>query len=426
MQSEPFLAFNRIGFKKRYWRVNPFWWHLMGMPLVVLLGLMSRFGFDFSRIPEESHAMVFGSAIAYAFSAWYVSRFSRFPGKATMLAVLPAAALSFLILAAFLLLGRFYYSRGFLLVVFTLTTAWLFLGFILSKRLTPLTLAVTPFGSAKRLMEAMPQHCITLHIPTLPQAPVDAVVADLHSEMPWQWSRFLADCALKNIPIHHAATVFETLTGRVSLVHLSHGHLEGLLPSPTAMLGHRLLDYVLLLFILPLALPLMLVIALAIKLDSKGKVFFVQERIGQHNKPFEMIKFRSMHVDAEKNGAAFALQGDPRITRVGKIIRSFRLDELPQIFNIMKGEMSFIGPRPEQGAFAEQFMRDIPFYGYRHVVKPGITGWAQVSQGYTASVDATYIKLEHDFFYLKHLSITLDLYILARTVWTVLSRFGAR
>ncbi len=426
MHAESFLSLSRGAFKKGYGHFNPFLWSFLGLPLVIALGLVSRFGFHFSLVPQESHAMILGSAIAYALSAWYVSRFFRFPGKATILAVLPATALPFLLLALCLLFGRFYYSRGFLLVVFLATTLWLFGGFLLSRRLAPLKLAIIPFGSATRLPEVLPQHCIVLDKPALPQTPIDVIVADLHAQLPWQWSHFLADCALQNRPVHHVASVFEALTGRVSLEHLSQGHLEGLVPTPAAMMVHRLLDWLLLLFVLPLALPLMLVIALAIKLDSKGKVFFVQERIGQHNKPFFMVKFRSMHTDAEKNGAVFASQGDPRITRVGRLIRPFRLDELPQIFNVLKGEMSFIGPRPEQSAFVAKLEQAIPFYGYRHVVKPGITGWAQVSQGYAADTDATRIKLEHDFFYLKHLSLALDLYILARTFWTILSRFGAR
>src|SRR5690606_8449600 len=143
-------------------------------------------------------------------------------------------------------------------------------------------------------------------------------------------------------------------------------------------------------------------------------------------RPFRMVKFRTMRLDAEAGGAAFAANGDARITKTGRFLRKFRLDELPQFWNVLRGQMSIIGPRPEQVAFARDFEGEIPLYGLRHSVPPGITGWAQVTQGYAASADETLEKLRYDIYYIKHLSLVTDVKVLLRTAATVLTGFGAR
>ena len=192
------------------------------------------------------------------------------------------------------------------------------------------------------------------------------------------------------------------------------------------MLVKRLLDILCVLAALPFALPLMLLTAIAIRLESAGSVLFVQNRVGQGGREFKIYKFRSMRTDSEQNGAQLAQVGDSRITRVGSFIRKTRLDELPQFFNILKGDMSLIGPRPEQKVFVEQFEKSIPFYQYRHIVKPGLSGWAQVTQGYAGNTDETQVKIEHDFYYIKHFSFSLDVLIMFKTVKIILTGFGAR
>jgi len=188
----------------------------------------------------------------------------------------------------------------------------------------------------------------------------------------------------------------------------------------------RLMDITLVVISAPLWLPVMLITGVLIKLESSGPMFFVQERVGQGNRPFNVYKLRSMCKDSEKNGAQFAAANDMRITRVGKVIRKTRIDEIPQFINVLKGDMSLIGPRPEQRVFVEQFEEEIPFYAYRHVVKPGITGWAQVVHGYAADADDTRVKIEHDFYYIKHFSLWLDILIIFKTIRTMLTGFGAR
>src|SRR5690606_19730177 len=178
----------------------------------------------------------------------------------------------------------------------------------------------------------------------------------------------------------------------------------------------RVIDIAFVVLASPLLLPAFLILAILIKLDSPGPVFYLQERIGEGNIPFRMIKFRSMYVDAEADGAQVTAKDDPRITRVGRFMRRFRIDEWPQLWNVLIGEMSLIGPRPEQVVFAREYEKEIPGYSCRHLVKPGITGWAQVQHGYAAGTDDTRTKLEYDLYYIKNMSIWLDLSILIRTI----------
>lgn len=188
----------------------------------------------------------------------------------------------------------------------------------------------------------------------------------------------------------------------------------------------RRFDIGLIIFFAPLIVPLMLVTALLIRLESKGSIFFWQKRIGYQGKVFNMLKFRSMSIDSEKDGSQFAKNGDARITRFGAFIRKMRIDELPQLWNILRGEMSLIGPRPEQVVFVDEYILSIPNYMARHNVLPGITGLAQIKQGYVDDEDGTRTKLRYDLFYIKKVSFKLDMYIVFQTVYTMATGFGAR
>jgi len=177
---------------------------------------------------------------------------------------------------------------------------------------------------------------------------------------------------------------------------------------------------------LVLSLPLCLFVALAIKLDSSGPVFYRQDRVGQDGKTFTMLKFRSMRNDAEENGPKWAAINDDRITRVGRFIRKYRLDEIPQMINVLKGDMSFIGPRPERPIFVDKFAKEIPYYPQRHVVKPGISGWAQIRYPYGASKEDALEKLKYDLYYIRHFSIFFDISIILETGKVVLLGKGSR
>lgn len=190
---------------------------------------------------------------------------------------------------------------------------------------------------------------------------------------------------------------------------------------------HRGLDIFASLALLLLTLPLMLIVALAIKLDSRGPIFYRQERLGQHHRSFHILKLRSMTVDAEKPGVAvWATPSDSRVTRVGRFIRLTRIDEIPQVINILRGDMSFVGPRPERPAFVEKLITAVPHYADRAAVRPGLTGWAQVKYPYGASIEDARDKLTYDLWYVRERSLWLDLRIMIATVRVVLRQVGAR
>jgi sugar transferase (PEP-CTERM system associated) len=227
------------------------------------------------------------------------------------------------------------------------------------------------------------------------------------------------------------STFFERETGRVDLGSLNPSWLilsEGFRNTDQfALIFKRVFDIVISALFLIASAPILLLTAIAVKATSTGPVFYRQERVGQFGKTFNVLKFRSMRQDAEAAGAPqWAAENDPRVTSVGRFIRAVRIDEIPQIFNVLNGDMSFVGPRPERPFFVKQLANEIPLYDERHVVKPGITGWAQVNYPYGASVDDARRKLEYDLYYVKNYSLFLDILILLQTARVVLWQDGSR
>ena len=240
----------------------------------------------------------------------------------------------------------------------------------------------------------------------------------------------LLQCRIEGIQVIDGHTFFEMLTGKLIVQTINPGWLifsEGFQKTRTRRFIKRMLDLILSLVLLLIFLPLIIVIGILIKIDSRGPVIFSQERVGAKKKIYRVHKFRSMVEDAEKlSGPVWAEADDARITRVGKIIRKFRFDELPQLWNVLKGEMSFVGPRPERPVFVEELEKIIPYFNVRSSVKPGITGWAQVCYGYANSVEDAIEKLNYDLFYIKNMSILMDLMIVLRTIKIVIFARGAR
>lgn len=238
------------------------------------------------------------------------------------------------------------------------------------------------------------------------------------------------NCKLSGIPVLELASFFERETGHVQLQSLnpswmifSDGFHKGIMRD----VSKRSFDILISSLLLFLTFPLMFITAALIRLESPGAVFYRQERVGQNGKVFYVLKFRSMRSDAEKDGQPqWAQQNDSRVTRVGKVIRQLRIDELPQVFNVLKGEMSFVGPRPERPFFVDQLVKQISYYNFRHNVKPGITGWAQIRYPYGASVEDAIEKLQYDLYYVKNHSLFLDLVILFQTAQVILFGKGAR
>jgi sugar transferase (PEP-CTERM system associated) len=234
---------------------------------------------------------------------------------------------------------------------------------------------------------------------------------------------------LQGIVVEDASTLYESVSGRVPVGCLRPSSLafsEGFRKFRWQLFLKRCFDLVFTSLGIILSFPLMVLIAVCIKLDSEGPILFRQERVGQFERVFTLLKFRSMRVGSEPGLPCWATQGDARITRVGRLLRHFRLDEMPQFFNILRGDMSIVGPRPERPYFVEKLKESIQYYGERHLVKPGLTGWAQIKFHYSSSEDETREKLEYDFFYIKNFSTLFDLAIIFQTIKTVLSGEGAR
>jgi sugar transferase (PEP-CTERM system associated) len=241
--------------------------------------------------------------------------------------------------------------------------------------------------------------------------------------------RQLLNLKFAGVRVEEAHGVLERLTGRIVLEHLSPSWLilsDGFCKSPLMSWAKRSLDVVISVIGLLITWPILVGVAVAIWLESGSPVLFRQERTGLRSRSFDMLKFRSMFGDAEKEGPRWAAEGDSRVTKVGRWIRKYRIDELPQIINVLRGEMSLVGPRPERPHFVSMLEEQIPFYGLRHFVRPGITGWAQVRYQYGGSIEETKTKLEYDLFYIKHLSIMLDLAVLFETAKVMLSGRGAK
>jgi sugar transferase (PEP-CTERM system associated) len=235
---------------------------------------------------------------------------------------------------------------------------------------------------------------------------------------------------LRGLVVEEASTLFQKVTGRIPIENLRPSEIvfsSGFRPSSWLRVWKRSFDIVASAVGLVGVAPVMVLVACAIKLNSRGPVLYTQERVGKDGRVFKLLKFRSMRVDAEElSGPRWASEDDPRVTRIGSVIRKMRMDELPQFFNILQGDMSFIGPRPERPHFVDRLKMDIPYYDLRHSVRAGLTGWAQVSYPYGASVEDAKCKLEYDLFYNKNMSVSLDLLILFRTVKIVLDKWGAR
>jgi sugar transferase (PEP-CTERM system associated) len=240
----------------------------------------------------------------------------------------------------------------------------------------------------------------------------------------------LLQAKLSGVRVEDATTTYERLTGKILIDGLRPSWLifsDGFVISRWTRFTKRLFDLVLASIGFALAAPLTLLTALAVYLDSDGPILYCQERVGENGRVFTVYKFRSMRADAEASGQpVWAQNNDNRITRAGRFIRKTRLDELPQLWNVLRGDMSFVGPRPERPFFVEQLAEEIPFYQQRHAVKPGVTGWAQVKYEYGSSVEDAMEKLRYDLYYVKHLSIALDLSIVFDTVKVVIFGKGAR
>ena len=370
-----------------------------------------------------------GNAIAVIIAFWMRLSIETYPGIRRSSVILPAALTGHGVVVVWFVLTRFPYDRVGLLAGFLLHVAWLYFLYIRAERKVVRRIAVVPFGATGRLVQIAGVDWHMLKRPNLHDTrSCNAIVADFSAELPDEWEAFLADAALAGRIVYQVKQLSESLTGRVELEHLSENSFGSLVPALGYFYLKSLADFIFALILLPFALPLMALVAVAIRLDSKGPSLFRQRRVGHAGRLITVYKFRTMrNVEGEdERSAAMTKPDDDRITKLGHLLRRLRIDELPQIINILKWQMSWIGPRPEAQVLSLWYTSEIPFYRYRHVVKPGISGWAQVNQGHVAEVGEVHRKLQYDFYYIKYFSPWLDALIFFRTVKTMLTGWGAR
>jgi sugar transferase (PEP-CTERM system associated) len=258
---------------------------------------------------------------------------------------------------------------------------------------------------------------------------IDRIIVAMEDRRGSMPTRELLDLRLRGVVIEDASLLMERVTGKLPLDGLNPSALiftQGFNVNALQQFGRRLASFSVSLIGLLICLPLIPFLMLAVRVSSPGPIFFRQTRIGRRGRPFSILKFRTMRQDAEVDGAMWAAKNDPRVTSIGRFMRITRLDEIPQLWNVFRGEMAFVGPRPERPEFVEWLTQEIPFYDLRHMVRPGITGWAQVRYKYGASLEETKQKLEYDLYYVKHLSLGLDLLIMFETIKTIVLGRGAQ
>ena len=405
---------------------------LFGVVAPLLIWFAAREPSLTSPIVESTVPAVIIACIA----SWYTLARLRLYAKARRLSyVLPVNFLTFAVAASVIFVIRAPYSISLIGTCFLATL-------ITSYTLTALTRLgskpqyIVAGGRVSELRGRPVQH----HIDSLEtlETLIDSgemrgsLVGDLHHDHDDEWERLFAKAALHGIPVYHYRQILELETGQVRIDRLSENVLGSLIPNLPYMALKRAIDVLAVLILSPLLLALMAVIAVIIRLDSKGSILFIQDRMGFRGEVFRMVKFRTMRTreigeDAlAKREDAMTKSDDDRITRVGRFLRKVRLDELPQAWNILKGEMSWIGPRPEAISLSEWYEKEIPFYAYRHIVRPGLTGWAQVNQGHVTDLGDANAKLRYDFYYVKNISHWLDMLIALKTIRVVLGGFGAK
>lgn len=394
------------------------------LPSVFVVGLPSTGQHYPAGLPNS---LLGASACAVAMTVT-LRRLRLYPGTAVARSILPVLFSYFAIFLSMVAILRIEYSGRILFFSFFVTLAARYAIETLHIRTKGMLYYVVPGGRVNVVYKLENTLTIPMASPSLSGLSGCAIVADLHADLDPEWERLLAEAAIAGTPVYHYKQVWEAQTGKVQIDHLSENSFGALVPSIAYQKMKRVIDLIVCALALPFALLMMCICAVLIKGDSAGPVFFRQRRIGFRGKMFKVVKFRTMSVthDGGDRELSVTQSDDYRITKIGRFLRQTRLDELPQIFNILRGEMSWIGPRPEAVSLSFWYETEIPFYRYRHIVRPGISGWAQVNQGHVSSLGEIDDKLQYDFYYIKNLSYWLDILIVVRTVRVVLSGFGAK
>ena len=413
-------------FRTRYQLIGAF---LLG----VLLPWMIRSQLEiFPDQIERYDTTLLGTLTAILLGYLLYRKVTVLPGASARTNLLPAFLTSYLLVIFVFFALRLSYSRAQFFMSFVLTVTWFYAVMFIVARLRIVQFGLVCTRAAQKV-EAHPS--IKWHYFETPEqaanAPRMPLVVDFdHPGLTEKWERYIAEEAVQGRRIFSDRQLIESLAGTTSIDHLSPNEFGHLAPDSLYSPAKQYLDLVIAAFALIFIAPLLILVSIAIRLDSKGPALFRQVRVGYRGETFFLYKFRSMSIETTPDNqgtiADITQHSDQRITRVGRFIRKTRIDELPQIWNILLGQMSWIGPRPETIALSAWYEKEIPFYRYRHIVKPGISGWAQVKQGHVSSIEDVKRKLEYDLYYIKHYSIWTDILIVIQTAQVVISGYGAK
>ena len=415
-------------------------WALWGAWLAIPSWIAAQLLQDAGLVTYQFGLTLLWCVLPYAVAAHLLMRASHLPVAERSGVLWVSVAAPFLLTPLGFALLQQAYSRAAVIWAFALTAAWLAWGYRRYVKHRALRLVYWDAEVPAQLASYLsPEGVDPLGLQLIPWSPFpaqetdtknllpacDSIVLDRHVLVDDARTRLLGQLKMQHLRLYSVEAVAELVSGRKTLPQQG-DNLWEIDNDPGYDRIKRLFDVCLLLALTPLWLPIAAAIAAAVRFDSKGPALFTQERVGRNGKVFKLFKFRSMVHGLQAPGVHFAQADDPRITRVGRLLRRTRLDELPQLWNVLRGEMSLIGPRPEQVPFVREFAGTIPSYPYRHLVRPGLTGWAQVQHGYADSTDSTRIKLSYDLYYVAHYSLALDLLIAAKTCKIVWTGFGAR
>ena len=419
-------------------RVAMLRWSGTGIVVAVLVACVGQWAYGSDEINLITLRTIWWSIGASIVATLLVDRFVHVPATEGSIWIVFSTAAVFAALIGFFGITHGLYSRVVVVIAFCGETAWLIAGvrFLIRGRVLRLGVCEAPvlqlLAEARRALESPLTHARAELIATSDLdelAALDGVVIDRYSAKDERLRRVISALKLGGVRIYSADHVYELLTGRLSLQQTEDSFLDD--SSGKVLYGpiKRTLDLGGALALLVVAALPMLAIGLLVRFTSPGPALFRQLRVGVYGRPFEMLKFRTMYLQAQdcsllENEKADEAAG--RVTPLGRWLRKFRFDELPQLINVLQGTMSLIGPRPEWTETAGAFFEDIAHYPYRHLVRPGITGWAQVNQGHVTGIEDARLKLELDLYYVKHLSFALDLVIGIRTIMTVLTGYGAK
>ena len=404
------------------------------IPFVLLFTAMIQILFWITRFETGELAIHLINSMAIAAFSNVIGmlafrKFRLYPGARRIAFVLPSFVVGWAIAMIAIIVLRIEYSVSVLLAGATRGLVLALAMNVVNRRVDERPLLLIPSPKVNALINELPgltfkmcSHPSEIELYHL------AIVADLRVDLPSDWEQAIARAALCGTPIYHVKQFSESLTGKVQVEHLSENSFGMLAPNPSYSFVKDAFDRAFALVFLLIAWPLLLLVCGLIRLESPGPAIFRQSRVGFKGQPFTILKLRTMRHRPPSKCIEddITKDGDSRITNLGKVLRASRIDEMPQLINVLRGEMSLIGPRPETIHLSEWYTNTLDFYPYRHIVRPGITGWAQVQQGHVTSSKEVLEKLQYDFFYIKNFSFWLDLAIVIRTIKVIAFRLGAR